>query len=179
MPCCCCIDCARLCAPRRSASSARPCEFDRAVGIAVAELAFRVAHVFAGAAELLHLFLARLAGLPQATLAQLLEQLVELLAQRLLLIAQLAHALLALPLLAFLALLAGLLALLALLTLLAFLTALAALPLLAALVLALLEGAVAQLLLAADHVAELVERLSSSRRRRRRPAGPAAPSAGC
>ena len=47
--------------------------------------------------------------------------------------------------------------LVALLTLLALLAALAALAV-AALILALLEGAVAQLLLLADHVAELVER---------------------
>ena len=94
--------------------------------------------------------------LTEAALAQFLEQLIELLAQRLLLVAQVAHALLALlPRLALILLLARLV-LLPLLTLLAFLAALA---LLAALVLALLEGAVAQLLLPADHVAELVERL--------------------
>ena len=63
-------------------------------------------------------------------------QLVELLAQRLLILAQLAHILLAL------------------------LAALAALPALAVapLILALAESAVAQLLLLADHVAEFVER---------------------
>jgi len=52
---------------------------------------------------------------------------------------------------------AVLVTLLALLTLLAALAALALLTALAALILALLEGLVAQLLLTADHVAELVE----------------------
>ena len=61
-------------------------------------------------------------------------------------------------LLTLLTLLARLLALLAFLTLLALLTALTTLALLAALILTLLKGAVAQLLLPADHVAELVER---------------------
>ena len=79
-----------------------------------------------------------LARLREAALAQFLQQLVELLAQRLLVLAQFAH-LVAVALLALLALLAALLA---------------------ALVLALAEGAVAQLLLLADHVAELVERLT-------------------
>ena len=71
---------------------------DRTVGIAFAELAFRLAHRFAGAAELIHFatllaLLARL--LTHAALAQFLHQLVELLAQRLLILAQFAHILLA------------------------------------------------------------------------------------
>ncbi len=80
-------------------------------------------------------------ALAEALLAQLLHQLLELILQRLLALAQVAH------------LLVALLTLLSLLTLLAALPALA----IAALVLALLEGAVAQLLLLANHVAELVE----------------------
>src|SRR5262249_23502068 len=113
---------------------------DRAVRVALAELAFRLAHGVAGATELIHLPLPLLA-LAKALLAQLLHQLLELIAQRLLILAQLAH----------------LVALLALPTLLALLAALSALAV-APLVLALLERAVAQLLLLADHVAELVER---------------------
>src|SRR5262249_37441977 len=109
---------------------------DGAVGITLAELAFRLTHGLAGAAELIHLALA------EAALAQFLHQLLELIAQALLALAQLAH----------------LVALLPLLTLLTSLPRLAALPALAALVLALLEGAIAQLLLLTDHVAELVER---------------------
>jgi hypothetical protein len=85
--------------------------------------------------------------LAEAALLQLLKQLVELLLQRLLLLLQVGHALLAL------------LAFLALLGLLAALTTLPLLSALALLVLTLLEGAVAQLLLLADHVAELVERV--------------------
>src|SRR4029453_13351539 len=120
---------------------------DRAVGVAFAELAFGIAHGLAGAAELIHLALTLalpLLVLAEALLAQLLHQLAQLLAQCLLVLAQLSH----------------LVALLALLTFLALLTLLAALPALAVapLVLTLLEGAVAQLLLLADHVAELVER---------------------
>src|SRR5262245_23868343 len=117
---------------------------DRAVGVALAELAFRIAHGLARAAELIHLALALalpLLVLAEALLAQLLHQLAQLVAQRLLVLAQLSH-------------LVALLALLTLLTLLAALPALAVAPL----VLTLLEGAVAQLLLLADHVAELVER---------------------
>src|SRR5215831_387121 len=119
---------------------------DRAVRVAFSKLAFCIAHGVTGAAELIHLALPLLA-LAQALLAQLLHQLLELIAQRLLISAQLAH-------------LVALLALLALLTLFALLAALAALAALAVapLVLALLERAVAQLLLLADHVAELVER---------------------
>src|SRR5262245_31111459 len=116
---------------------------DRAVRIAFSELTFRLAHGFAGAAELIHLALPLLA-LAKALLAQLLHQFLELIAQRLLILAQFAH-------------LVALLALLALLTLLALLAALSALAV-APLVLALLERAIAQLLLLADHVAELVER---------------------
>jgi hypothetical protein len=88
---------------------------DRAVRVAFSKLTFRLAH--------------------GALLAQLLHQLLELIAQRLLILAELAH-------------------LIALLALLALLAALAVAPL----VLALLERAIAQLLLLADHVAELVER---------------------
>src|SRR5215813_14996432 len=104
---------------------------DRAVCVAFAELAFRLAHRVAGATELIHLALPLLA-LAEALLAQLLHQLLELIAQCLLILAQLAH----------------LVALLALLTLLALLAALAALAV-APLVLSLLEHAVAQLLLLA------------------------------
>src|SRR5262249_37629219 len=94
---------------------------DGAVGIALAELAFGIAHGLAGAAELIHLALPLLA-LAEALLAQLLHQLLELIAQRLLVLLQVAH------------LLVALLALLALLPLLAALPPLAV----AALVLALL-----------------------------------------
>ena len=73
-----------------------------------------------------------MAGIAEAALAQLLEQLVEPVAQALLILAQIAQLLLAL----------------------AALLALAVAPL----VLALLEGLVAQLLLLADHVAQFVER---------------------
>src|SRR6516225_7343669 len=48
-PICCCIDCARPCAPLR---------FHRAVGIALAKIAGGVAHGIAGAAELIELILA-------------------------------------------------------------------------------------------------------------------------
>src|SRR5262245_1932014 len=116
---------------------------DRAVRVAFSELALRLAHGVAGATELIHLALPLLA-LAEALLAQLLHQFLELIAQRLLILAQLAH-------------LIALLALLTLLTLLALLAALSALAV-APLVLALLERAIAQLLLLADHVAELVER---------------------
>ena len=131
MPCC-CICCARLCAPRRSVERAA-LGIDGAVGIALAEPAFGLAHGIAGLAERVLLALTLLA-LAEATLAQFLHQLLELIAQLLLLLLQVAHLLLAL-------------------TLLALLTARAA-----AHVLTLLEGLVAQLLLLADHVAELVQR---------------------
>src|SRR5262249_27730725 len=113
---------------------------DRTARVAFSKLTFRLAHGVAGAAELIHLALPLLA-LTEALLAQLLHQFLELIAQCLLILAQLAH----------------LVALLALLTLLALLAALSALAV-APLLLALLERAVAQLLLLADHVAELVER---------------------
>src|SRR6266446_6715277 len=113
---------------------------DRAVRVAFSKLTFRLSHGVAGAAELIHLALPLLA-LAEALLAQLLHQFLELIAQCLLILTQLAH----------------LIALLALLPLLALLTALPALAI-ASLVLALLERAIAQLLLLADHVAELVER---------------------
>ena len=80
--------------------------------------------------------------LPKPALLQLFQQLLQLIAQRLLILPQFAELIL-------------IALLLALLTLLAVLAALAAL---AALILALPEGAVAQLLLLADHVAEFVER---------------------
>ena len=87
--------------------------------------------------------------LAHAALVHLLGQLVEPITQRLLLLLQVCHILLAL------------LALLALLTLLALwrtlLATLALLTALAALVLALLEGSVTQLLLAADHVGQFIE----------------------
>src|SRR5215471_13018860 len=116
---------------------------DRTVRVAFAKLTFRLAHGLAGAAKLIHLVLPLLA-LAEALLAQLLHQFLELIAQCLLILAQLTH-------------LIALLALLALLSLLALLTALPTLAI-TALVLALLERAIAQLLLLADHVAELVER---------------------
>src|SRR5262249_4180946 len=81
---------------------------DRTVRVAFSELTFRLAHGIAGAAELIHLALPLLA-LAEALLAQLLHQFLELIAQRLLILAQLAH----------------LIALLALLTLLTLLTLLA------------------------------------------------------
>src|SRR5205823_9064065 len=108
---------------------------DRAVRVAFSQLAFRLAHGVAGATELIHLALPLLA-LAEALLAQLLHQLLKLIAQCLLILAQLAL----------------LVALLALLPLLALLTALPTLAI-ASLVLALLERAIAQLLLLADHVA--------------------------
>src|SRR5437660_4415125 len=114
---------------------------DRAVRVAFSKLTFRFSHGVAGAAELIHLALPLLA-LAEALLAQLLHQFLELIAQCLLILAQLAH----------------LIALLALLPLLALLTALPTLAI-ASLVLALLERAIAHLLLLSDHVAELVERL--------------------
>src|SRR5438270_10980113 len=116
---------------------------DGAIGIALAELAFGIAHGFAGTAKLVHLALPLLA-LPEPAFAQLFHQFLELIAQGLLAFPQLSH------------LIAGL-TLLALLSVLSLLSALPALAV-AALVLALLKGAVAQLLLLADHVAELVQR---------------------
>src|SRR5215510_2974515 len=138
---------------------------DRIVGIALAKLALRVTHGLAGLAKLialallalltlLALLLTLLALLAEAALVELFDQLVEPVAQRLLLLRQVAHAVLV-ALLALLALLT-LLSLLALLTaLLATLTLLTAL--LPALILALLEGAVTQLLLALDQLAQLIE----------------------
>jgi hypothetical protein len=108
MPCC-CIDWARFCAPRFERAALG---IDRAVRVAFAELAFRLAHGVAGATELIHLAQPLLA-LAEALLAQFLHQLLELIAQCLLILAQLAH----------------LVALLALLTLLALLAALSALSL--------------------------------------------------
>jgi hypothetical protein len=124
-----------------------------AVRVALSELALRLAHRFIGFAELISLALPLLLPLAllalarlltHAALAHLLEQLLELIAKRLLPLLQVAHGIL-IALLAALALLA-LLATLALLVLLAALTRLAAL---AALILTLLEGLVAQLLLLA------------------------------
>src|SRR5829696_8892492 len=63
---------------------------DRTTGTAIAELAFRLAHGVAGLAELL----ARTGLLPKTALLQFLQQLVELIPQRLLLFAQAAHAIL-------------------------------------------------------------------------------------
>src|SRR6185503_10414585 len=116
---------------------------DGAVCVALAELALGIAHGFARAAELIHLALTLLA-LAEALLAQLFHQLLELVAQTLLVFAQVAH-------------LVTLLALLALLPFLPLLTALSPLAV-TPLILTLLKGLVAQLLLLADHVAELIER---------------------
>src|SRR5712692_9346731 len=63
---------------------------DGAVGVALADLALGLAHGFARRAELIHLALPLL-PLAEALLAQLLHQLVEPIAQRLLVLAQLAH----------------------------------------------------------------------------------------
>jgi len=130
----------RLCHALRAAPQGFQCLALRADGafrIAVAELALGLTHRLAGLAKLIHAVLALLALLSHAALLQLLEQLLQLLAQGLLILAQFAHALLAL---------------LALLTLLSAMA-------IASLILSLPERAVAQLLLLADHVAELVERL--------------------
>jgi len=123
---------------------------DGAVGIAIAKLALRITHGFAGLAKLLtHIALTRLALLSRLLLAEtalveLFDQLVELIAQRLLLLRKVAHAVLV--------------ALLALLTLLTALAALTLLPaLLPTLILTLLERTVAQLLLPPDHIAQLIE----------------------
>src|SRR5262249_27024625 len=113
---------------------------DRTVRVAFSKLTFRLAHGVAGAAEL-KIGRASCRAMAEALLAQLLHQFLELIAQCLLILAQLTH----------------LIALLALLPLLALLTALPTLAI-APLVLALLERTIAQLLLLADHVAELVER---------------------
>jgi len=116
--------------------------FHRTVGVALAERAFRLLHGFTGAAELIAFALV-LAILTESVLAQLLQQLVELLAQRLLVMLQFAEA--------------ALVALLARLTLLALLTLLSLSPLLSTLtvlplILALAECTIAQLLLpVSDH----------------------------
>src|SRR5260370_2538690 len=125
---------------------------DRAVGILLAERALGVAHGLFRAAERIVHALALLPLLALLTLlallaelaapVQLLQELPELAAQRLLVLLQIPE-LVVLLLLALLALLSALAALLALA---------------AARLLALPEGAVAQLLLLVDHVAELVER---------------------
>ena len=136
----------------RSASSARPCEVHRAVGIALAEPAAGIAHRAIGllqpvlavalvaALTLLALplfaalaLLALLAALarPHAALGEFFLQFLQPVAQALLVLLQVAHALVAL------------------------LAALAVAPG----ILALLVGLVAQLLLLADHVAEFVQRL--------------------
>ena len=91
----------------RNASSARPCEVDRAVGVAAAEIAFGLAHRLTGAAELVRLILAfalpfALAlllafawlALAEAVLAQLFQQFIQAVAQRLLVLLQVAHLLL-------------------------------------------------------------------------------------
>ncbi len=119
---------------------------DRAVGIALTEIAGGIAHGLAGAAKLIQ-FTLSLAGcglallvlliLAQAAVLQLVEQFVQPIAQRLLVLPQLAKRISLGLRLARLALARR-----------------AAL----ALILALLKSAVAQLLLLADHVAELVER---------------------
>src|SRR5262249_33618760 len=123
----------------------------RSIGIAFAQGAFGIAHGVAGAPELVGFALAGLLALltllallsllvlPEPALAQFLQQLLQLLAQGLLVLLEPAE----------------LLALLALLPLLALLSLLAALPALAIAprVLALAVGAVAQLLLLLDHVA--------------------------
>src|SRR5215510_14701206 len=152
-------------AQRLERTTLRP---DGIIGVALAKLALRVTHGLAGLAKLialallallalltlLALLLTLLALLAEAALVELFDQLVEPVAQRLLLLRQVAHAVLV-ALLALLALLT-LLSLLALLTaLLATLTLLTAL--LPALILALLEGAVTQLLLALDQLAQLIE----------------------
>src|SRR5258708_30779426 len=74
---------------------------DGAVRVAFSQLPFRIAHGIAGAAELIHLALPLLT-LAQALLAQLLHQLLELIAQGLLILAQLAHLVALLALLALL-----------------------------------------------------------------------------
>src|SRR5262249_36332336 len=121
---------------------------DGGIGVAFAERTFGVAHRLLGAAERPVALFALLALLARPTLAQLpalsqfLEQLVELFAQRLLVLPQLAHALL----------------LTALVGTALLLPALSALPVAATLVLPLAERAVAQLLLLTQHVAQFVER---------------------
>src|SRR5262249_51936556 len=110
---------------------------DSGIRIALSEFALGVAHGFAGTPELIHLALALLT-LSKTTFAQFLHQFLELVAQRLLVVPQLSH----------------LIALLALLPLLSALPALAVTPL----ILAVLEGPIAQLLLLADHVTQLVQR---------------------
>src|SRR5262249_46083798 len=109
---------------------------DRAVGIALAERAFRLAHRLAGAAELIELALPGLTRHGETALLPLLQQFLGLLLQLALTLLELAERILArrLP----------------------WLSALTAA--LTALLLALAERAIAQLLLLADHVAELIER---------------------
>ena len=85
----------------RSASSARPCELDGTVGIAVAQFAFGFTHRFAGLAQLIEavvaltlfalLTLLTLTVLADAALLKFVEQLVEAIAQRLLVLAQVVH----------------------------------------------------------------------------------------
>src|ERR1700730_1902106 len=134
-------------APLRTNGAIRIALAERALGLAHGALGF--AETFLGAFSLALLtlsLLALLTLLAQLTaLAHLFHQLVELVAQRLLVLPQLAELVRI-----------ALLILLALLTALATLSALALL--IALLVLPLLEGLVAQVLLLADHVAKLVQR---------------------
>src|SRR5579862_4627118 len=122
-----------------------PLGVDGVVGIAVAKIAFGIAHGLAGTAELVGAVLAlplailALLVLAQAVVLQLLEQFVEAIAQRLLVLLELAHSRALLLTLARLALAAR-----------------RALRIIAALLLPLLECAVAQILLLTDHVAELI-----------------------
>src|SRR4029077_18618384 len=112
----------------------------RAVGVALREIVFGLAHRLAGAAELIQIVLVLLAALVLAEILQLFEQLVEAVAQRLLVLPQFTQAV------------ALLLALLR-----SLLWSWPRLRAALALVLALTEGAVAQIWLLADHVAELGE----------------------
>ena len=122
----------------RKASSARPCEVDGAVGVALAETALRLAHGFSGAAEVVHIALAltllarlTLLFLAETAVLELFEQFVEAVAQGLLAVPQVAKRV-------------ALLSLMTLLPLSALRSALGAAP---ALILTLAEGAVAQILL--------------------------------
>src|SRR5262249_31387995 len=112
---------------------------DGAVRVTLAERTFRLPHCIAGAAELVEIItlITLLAGIEAAPL-HILEQFLQLVTQRLLVLTQLAH----------------LVALLSALALLALLTTLAALP---TLILTLLEGPIAQLLLLAQHFAKIIE----------------------
>ena len=136
MPCC-CIDCARSLSPSSQSFERAALRLNGTVRVAFSELALGIAHGFPGPAELIHLALPLLA-LPEPALAQLFHQFLELIAQRLLILAKLPH-------------------LAAALAFLALLSALSAQPV-TTLVLTLLESTVAQLLLLADHVAKLVQR---------------------